>query len=82
MDVIIKTKEKINQIIKKENPIYCDISYDGESEDEKGVWFYDLIIYDRAEKIDKITKELNKIVKTTIYKNMDDGDYTIECTIR
>jgi uncharacterized protein YllA (UPF0747 family) len=78
IDVI---KKEINKIIKKENLIYCDVSYDGENEDEKGIWFYDLIVYDREEKINEFVSKLNKYAKTILYKNMDDGDYTIECTI-
>lgn len=73
--------EKINQIIKEEELIYCEVCYDGECEDEKGVWLYDLIVYDKEEKIDNLVSQLNKYAKTTVYKNMDDGDYTIECTI-
>ena len=74
-------KKEINKIIEKENLIYCDVSYDGENEDEEGIWFYDLIVYDKAEKINALVLQLNKYAKTILYKNMDDGDYTIECTI-
>lgn len=79
---INQIKKEINNIIKKENPVYCDICYDGENEDKDGEWFYDFIIYDRAEKIDQINQQINKYAKTVIYKNHDDGDYTIECIIK
>lgn len=81
MTEINQIKQKINKIIEKENLIYCDVSYDGENEDEEGIWFYDLIVYDKAEKINTVVSQLNKYAKTVLYKNMDDGDYTIECTI-
>ena len=81
MNDIDKIKKKIDTIIESENLVYCDIYYDGENEDEDGIWFYDLIVYDRAEKINQLVTKLNKYVKTVVYKNMDDGDYTIECTI-
>ena len=79
---ITETKEKIHQILEKEEPIYCEVCYNGECEDKEGVWLYDLIIYDKEEKINKIVKQLNKYAETVLYKNIDDGDYTIECTIR
>ena len=76
-----RIKEKIDKILEKENPVYCDNCYDSEWESEEGVWFYDFIIYDRSEKINKIVSQINKYAETTLYKNMDDGDYTIECVI-
>ena len=79
---IIKVKEKIHQILEKEKPVYCEVCYDGKCEDDEGIWLYDLIIYDKEEKINKIVKQLNKYAETVLYKNIDDGDYTIECTIR
>lgn len=79
--MINQIKDKINQIITNEQLAYCDVCYDAESEDEEGVWFYDLIVYDKAEKINALVSQLNKYAKTVLYKNMDDGDYTIECTI-
>ena len=79
---INQIKEKVNKIIKEENLVYCDVSYDAESDNEENIWLYDLIVYDKAEKINQFVSKLNKYVKTTIYKNMDDGDYTIECIIQ
>lgn len=81
MNDIDEIKDKINTIIKNENLIYCDVCYDGENENEQGIWFYDLIVYDKAEKINQLITKLNKYAKTVVYKNIDDGDYTIECTI-
>lgn len=78
---INKIKKEIDKILEKENPVYCDNCYDGECEDEEEIWFYDFIIYDRSEKINKIVSQINKYAETTLYKNMDDGDYTIECII-
>lgn len=78
---INQIKKEINKIIKKENLVYCDVYYDGECEDKDGVWLYDLIVYDRAEKITALVSKINQYAQTTLYKNMDDGDYTIECVI-
>ena len=79
---INQIKKQINTLIEKEQLVYCDVCYDGESENEDGVWFYDLIVYDRAERVNEFVSKLNKYAKTTLYKNMDDGDYTIECVIK
>lgn len=81
MKDINQIKAKINKIIKNEDLVYCDVCYDGESDDNENIWFYNLIVYDRAEKINKLITKLNKYAETVLYKNMDDGDYTIECTI-
>lgn len=42
---INKIKKAIDNIIKKEHPIYCEVCYDGENEDKNGEWFYAFIIY-------------------------------------
>ena len=80
---INKIKKKINQIIKEEDLIYCEISYDDEGDNElDNIWLYELIVYDEEKRIEKFVSKLNKYANTTIYKNMDDGDYTIECIIK
>lgn len=79
---INKIKKEINKVIKKENLTYCEICYDGECENDKNIWFYDLIVYDTEEKINKLILKLKTYAEINILKNIDDGDYTIECTIR
>ena len=79
---INEIKQKINKLIEKENLEYCAIEYDGECEDNKNIWFYDLIVYDTEEKVDNFVSKLNQYAKADISKNMDDGDYTIECIIK
>lgn len=76
-----KIKDNINTILKEANLIYCESCYDGECEDEQGVWLYDLIVYDKEDKINQVVTKLNQYANTTLYKNVDDGDYTIECNI-
>lgn len=78
-NIIIK---QINKIIKETNLIYCEVCYDGECEDFKNTWLYDLIIYDTEEKVDNFITQLKQYADITVYKNMDDNDYTIECTIK
>lgn len=79
---IDKIKKEINQIIKEEDLIYCETSYDDEGDNElDNIWLYELIVYDEEERIERFVSKLSKYADTTIYKNIDDGDYTIECII-
>ena len=48
-------------------------------EDNDKMWLYDFTAYDNPSKIAKVISQLNKLCKVELSKNMDDGDYTIEC---
>lgn len=74
-------KKEINRIIKKANLEYCEVCYDGECEDNNKIWLYDFTVYDKPNKINKVISQLNELCKVELSKNMDDGDYTIECII-
>ena len=78
---IDKIKKEINKVIKQANLEYCEVCYDGECEDNDKMWLYDFIVYDKPNKIDKVISQLNELCKVELSKNIDDGDYTIECIV-